>query len=248
MGCGRVGSALAVTLDSAGHSVAVVDQDQSSFAKLPAAFSGQTVKGIGFDRDTLRAAGVLRAVDLPYRRDGDFVRVGGAVICRQRPGTAKGFLFLTLEDETGLVNVIVRPDQFDRFRALLTEAPLLRIDGVCDVVNNNLDGIFQVGIAPGTLRWVPGAESKVFSRREDGFLWATMRLVGPLDSPSEDLSDRLYDAAVAATIEEAPKKVIETGAQALDAGKNAAGALLDTGSKVIEKGAEAIRGFVPFFK
>lgn len=81
-------------------------------------------------RDTLRAAGVLRAVDLPYRRDGDFVRVGGAVICRQRPGTAKGFLFLTLEDETGLVNVIVRPDQFDRFRALLTEAPLLRIDGV----------------------------------------------------------------------------------------------------------------------
>ncbi len=134
-------------------------------------------------------------------------------------------------------------------RQFSMESPgLLRIDGVCDVVNGNLDGIFQVGIAPGTLRWVPGAESKVFSRREDGFLWATMRLVGPLDSPSEDLSDRLYDAAVAATIEEAPKKVIETGAQALDAGKNAAGALLDTGSKVIEKGAEAIRGFVPFFK
>ena len=52
------------------------------------------------------------------------------MICRQRPGTAKGFLFLTLEDETGLVNVIVRPDQFDRFRERLTNAPLLRIDGV----------------------------------------------------------------------------------------------------------------------
>jgi len=81
-------------------------------------------------RGMLREAGVQRAVDLPYARDGDFVRVAGAVICRQRPGTAKGFLFLTLEDETGLINAIVRPDQFDRFRKLLTEAPLLRMDGV----------------------------------------------------------------------------------------------------------------------
>jgi len=81
-------------------------------------------------RDQLKQSNVLRAVDLPRSRDGDFVRVAGAVICRQRPGTAKGFLFLTLEDETGLVNVIVRPDQFDRFRDLLTNAPLLRVDGV----------------------------------------------------------------------------------------------------------------------
>jgi error-prone DNA polymerase len=81
-------------------------------------------------RELLKAANVLRAADLARRRDGDFVRVAGAVICRQRPGTAKGFLFLTLEDETGLVNVIVRPDQFDRFRELLTNAPLLRVDGV----------------------------------------------------------------------------------------------------------------------
>jgi len=81
-------------------------------------------------RDQLKQADVLRAIDLPRRRDGDFVRVACAVICRQRPGTAKGFLFLTLEDETGLVNIIVRPDQFDRFRKLLTDAPLLRIDGV----------------------------------------------------------------------------------------------------------------------
>jgi len=81
-------------------------------------------------RDMLKEAKVLRAADLPRHRDGDFVRVAGAVICRQRPGTAKGFLFLTLEDETGLVNVIVRPDQFDRFRDLLTRAPLLRVDGV----------------------------------------------------------------------------------------------------------------------
>jgi error-prone DNA polymerase len=58
------------------------------------------------------------------------VRVAGAVICRQRPGTAKGFMFLTLEDETGLVNVTVRPDLFDRQHAVLVSRQALEIDGV----------------------------------------------------------------------------------------------------------------------
>ena len=57
MGCGRVGSALAHTLDQAGHHVAVVDQSSSSFAKLHPDFSGETITGIGFDRDTLLRAG-----------------------------------------------------------------------------------------------------------------------------------------------------------------------------------------------
>ena len=70
-------------------------------------------------RAELRERGVRRAVDLPRLADGERVRVAGAVICRQRPGTAAGFLFLTLEDETGLVNVIVRPDLFHRERAVL---------------------------------------------------------------------------------------------------------------------------------
>ncbi len=56
--------------------------------------------------------------------------MAGAVICRQRPGTASGFLFLTLEDETGLVNVIVRPDLFAAERALLVSEPLLEVDGL----------------------------------------------------------------------------------------------------------------------
>jgi error-prone DNA polymerase len=55
--------------------------------------------------------------------------VAGAVICRQRPGTAKGFLFLTLEDETGLVNVTVRPDLFHAQQAVLVSAHVLEIDG-----------------------------------------------------------------------------------------------------------------------
>jgi error-prone DNA polymerase len=81
-------------------------------------------------RGELAARGVRRAVDLEGLADGMKVRVAGAVICRQRPGTAKGFLFLTLEDETGLVNVTVVPDLFHREDAVLVSAEVLEVDGV----------------------------------------------------------------------------------------------------------------------
>jgi error-prone DNA polymerase len=85
---------------------------------------------VSLARGELFERGALRAADLDRLGDGERVRVAGAVICRQRPGTASGFLFLTLEDETGLVNVIVRPDLFQRERAVLSGAPLLEVDGV----------------------------------------------------------------------------------------------------------------------
>jgi error-prone DNA polymerase len=81
-------------------------------------------------RDDLALRGVLRAVDLPHARDGRRVRVAGMVITRQRPGTAKGFVFLTLEDETGISNVIIRPDLFDRERMTVIRQPFLIVDGV----------------------------------------------------------------------------------------------------------------------
>ncbi len=81
-------------------------------------------------RKPLRERGVVRAADLPRLADGARVRVAGAVICRQRPGTAKGFLFMTLEDETGLVNVTVRPDMFQRDQAVLVSTAVLEIDGI----------------------------------------------------------------------------------------------------------------------
>ena len=65
---------------------------------------------------------MLRAIDLPRGRTGRRVRVAGAVITRQRPGTAKGFVFLTLEDETGIANIIVRPDLFTDHRARRSSA------------------------------------------------------------------------------------------------------------------------------
>jgi error-prone DNA polymerase len=66
--------------------------------------------------------------------------VAGTVITRQRPGTAKGFVFLTLEDETGIANVIIRPDLFDRERSTVLGQPFLLVDGILQ----NQDGVTSV--------------------------------------------------------------------------------------------------------
>jgi error-prone DNA polymerase len=84
-------------------------------------------------RAELALRGVLRAIDLPRGRHGRRVRVAGAVITRQRPGTAKGFVFLTLEDETGIANVIVRPDLFAEYRGAIVGEPYLLIEGTLQI-------------------------------------------------------------------------------------------------------------------
>ncbi len=110
----------------------VPEMDLAERLRADVVVTGTTVgpHPISLHRGTLTARGVRRARELERLRDGDAVRVAGAVICRQRPGTASGFLFLTLEDETGLVNVIVRPDLFAAERGVLVSAPLLEVDGV----------------------------------------------------------------------------------------------------------------------
>jgi error-prone DNA polymerase len=74
--------------------------------------------------------GILPATALPQVRTGRRVRTAGMVITRQRPGTAKGFVFLTLEDETGVANIIVRPDFYAQEKLTLVEAPFLIVEGV----------------------------------------------------------------------------------------------------------------------
>ena len=91
-------------------------------------------------RHDLAIRGVQRAVDLPRGRNGQRVRTAGMVITRQRPGTAKGFVFLTLEDETGIINVIVRPDLFDAQRMTIVGAAFLLVEGVLQ----NIDGVTSV--------------------------------------------------------------------------------------------------------
>ncbi len=91
-------------------------------------------------REELAMRGVLRASDLKATRSGRRVRVAGMVITRQRPGTAKGFVFVTLEDETGVANIIVRPDLFARDRLVIVDEPFLIVDGVLQ----NQDGVTSV--------------------------------------------------------------------------------------------------------
>jgi error-prone DNA polymerase len=91
-------------------------------------------------RPELALAGALRAADLAGIRHGRRVRVAGMVITRQRPGTAKGFVFLTLEDETGIANVIIRPQLFERDRLTVVEQPFLIVDGTLQ----QQDGVVSV--------------------------------------------------------------------------------------------------------
>lgn len=94
---------------------------------------------MSFLRPDLAARGVLAARDLGRARHGAEVQTAGLVIVRQRPGSAKGFCFLTLEDETGIGNVVVTPDVFERHRSLIHTAALLLVEGpvqrVDDVVH-----------------------------------------------------------------------------------------------------------------
>ncbi|HYC71161.1 MAG TPA: error-prone DNA polymerase [Opitutaceae bacterium] len=76
-----------------------------------------------------RLPGIWRAADLPLGQDGERIVIGGSVICRQRPGTAKGVVFVSLEDETGVANAIVYAGLFERRRLVINEEPALRITG-----------------------------------------------------------------------------------------------------------------------
>jgi error-prone DNA polymerase len=92
-------------------------------------------------RPLMQPNGVLSAAEIQKRarngrvpvEDGRVVAVAGLVICRQRPGTAKGFVFLTLEDETGMVNVVVTPKRFEQQALLISTTPLLLVRGVLQI-------------------------------------------------------------------------------------------------------------------
>ncbi|MES2390906.1 MAG: OB-fold nucleic acid binding domain-containing protein [Acidobacteriota bacterium] len=72
--------------------------------------------------------------------DGTYTRIAGAVIARQRPGTAEGFIFLSLEDETGISNAIINPQLYERNRITVTRGKFLRVDGTLQ----NQDGVINV--------------------------------------------------------------------------------------------------------
>jgi error-prone DNA polymerase len=95
---------------------------------------------MAYHRARMDKLGVRRASDLDQLPGGCKVRTAGCVIARQRPGTAKGFLFLSLEDETGVANAIVTPDLFQQNRLLLTSEQFLMVEGILQ----NQDGVISI--------------------------------------------------------------------------------------------------------
>src|SRR5215208_6329044 len=95
---------------------------------------------VAYHRGELNKLKALKAIDIRKLRDGASVRVAGWVIVRQRPGTAKGFMFLSLEDETGVSNIIVTPQLFEQYRSELVSHPFLLIEGALQ----NQDNVISV--------------------------------------------------------------------------------------------------------
>ena len=95
---------------------------------------------MAYRRQWLNAMGIRRAIELRDLPTGKRLRIGGCVITRQRPGTAKGFVFISLEDETGVANAIIRPDLFHENRLLLASERFLAIEGILQ----NQDNVISV--------------------------------------------------------------------------------------------------------
>jgi error-prone DNA polymerase len=94
-------------------------------------------------RNAMDELGVTPAARLARVRNGRYVVIAGSVICRQRPGTAKGLVFLSLEDETGVANAVVMPDVFQRYRLTILAHHYLIVKGVLQ----NIDGVVTVKAA-----------------------------------------------------------------------------------------------------
>jgi error-prone DNA polymerase len=84
---------------------------------------------MAYYRVEMNCSGVIWAADLRTVPDGLYTRIAGSVIARQRPGTAEGFIFLSLEDETGISNAIIRPGLYERNPIEVTRGKFLRVDG-----------------------------------------------------------------------------------------------------------------------
>jgi error-prone DNA polymerase len=89
-----------------------------------------------YRRAEMKRMGIYRASDLPSLQNGQRLRIGGCVIARQRPGTAKGMMFMSLEDETGIANAIIHPDLLQRNRVLLVSERFVMIEGILQNQDN----------------------------------------------------------------------------------------------------------------
>ncbi|MCF6310914.1 MAG: AsmA family protein [Verrucomicrobiales bacterium] len=133
---------------------------------------------------------------------------------------------------------VKKGDRIEISKLVLQSDGLTRLEGSFVLENNQItQGKFQLGVTPGTLRWIPGAKQKVFTRAKDGFLWTPLVISGSLDQPKEDLTARLTGAAIEALVNDAP-------AQATDAAKK----ILNNPSDAIDTGKKLLDSLIPLFK
>ena len=111
---------------------------------------------VSFLRDQLAAMNIVRCADLPSIRDGRNVEIAGVVLVRQRPGSARGVLFITIEDETGIANGILWPDKFETYRRQVMSASMIAMRGqlqkegevihiICDRIIDHDDMLRSIG-------------------------------------------------------------------------------------------------------
>lgn len=121
---------------------------------------------------------------------------------------------------------------------------LMRVEGDIDIKGEQIAGMLQVGVTPGTLRWIPGAENLVFVEKRDGFLWAPMTLQGTLSEPQEDLSGRLIAAAGEAILKELPEGLLNEAQKFLDpSGESPDGSIINQGKGLLDTLSPFLKGF-----
>jgi hypothetical protein len=123
---------------------------------------------------------------------------------------------------------------------VLASEGLVRLEGGIFIRGEQLDGSFRLGLAPGTLASIPGAETDVFLPGERGLVWTSLRITGTLDDPKEDLTDRLIDAAGVRMFDILP----ETGERVIKYSRSLLGEspnkVIDEGVKIIEQGTDIL--------
>ncbi len=110
---------------------------------------------------------------------------------------------------------------------------LTRVEGNLLLEGDTIAGEFQLGVTAGTLRWIPGADRKVFVTQRDGFLWTPLKITGTRSDINEDLTIRLIAAAGEAFVEDLPKNVIEKARESVKNPTEAPSSLIDDGVKIL---------------
>ncbi|MCB0126619.1 MAG: error-prone DNA polymerase, partial [Caldilineaceae bacterium] len=126
--------------------LSALEQMQWDYGLLGWSADGQILQHL---RPALRQAGILPTWEVKAARAGSKVQVAGMVVVRQRPGTANGILFLSLEDESGLLDVVVKPDRYARYRDILRKQPLICVTGMVQKVDGavNVLLLYVIGLS-----------------------------------------------------------------------------------------------------